>query len=335
MSGTQAQKSTTFDAASKQTIDTKWLQAFVGDELLGKTISELRSRIENRLQSFLETDEYAPPNLLSAMSHALLGGGKRFRPLIFVMTVNRDDCLNAAIDIGCAVEMVHTASLILDDLPCMDDAELRRQKPTTHKAFGQATAILAAISLLTLGIRILSTVEGVPDHVRVRMAAVLSHAVGHTGLAAGQEIDLRGVSGTSLDVEQKNWLKTGKLFAAMADMASVLSQRPVQEETALTEFAFHVGSAFQALDDLMDAIAGTSVLGKDSGKDTDRDTLVNEKGEAATRRSYIDHLQAANLALPHCGVEVEPIRFMLRSIHWLVPNEAKARAGIEPVVNGD
>jgi len=247
MSGTQVRKSITFDPASKQTADTQWLQAFVGDEHVGKTIGQLRSRIENRLQFLLETEEYAPPNLLSAMSHALLGGGKRFRPLIFVMTVNRGDCLNASIDIGCALEMVHTASLILDDLPCMDDAELRRGKPTTHKAFGQATAILAAISLLTLGIRIISTVEGVSDHARARMAAVLSHAVGHTGLAAGQEIDLGGVSGTSLDVEQKNWLKTGKLFAAMADMASILSQRPVQQEAALTEFAFHVGSAFQAL----------------------------------------------------------------------------------------
>lgn len=322
MSGTQARKSETFDAASKQMIDTQWLQDFGGDEPVEKTIGELRSRIENRLQSLLETEEYAPPNLLSAMTHALLGGGKRFRPLIFVMTVNRNDYLDAAIDIGCAVEMVHTASLILDDLPCMDDAELRRDKPTTHKAFGQATAILAAISLLTLGIRIVSTVEGVSDHARVRMAAVLSHAVGHTGLAAGQEIDLKGVSGTSMDVEQKNWLKTGKLFAAMADMASIISQRTVHQDAALTEFAFHVGSAFQALDDLMDAIAGSSVLGKDSGKDAQRNTMVNEKGEAATRRSYIDHLHAANLALHHCGVDEESIRFMLRSIHWLVPSEA-------------
>jgi geranylgeranyl diphosphate synthase, type II len=335
MSGIQVRKSVIFDAGSEQKIDTQWLDAVVPDKLVEQTIGTLRSRIEDRLQSLLDTEEYAPPNLLAAMRHALLGGGKRFRPLIFVMTANPRDCLDAAIDIGCAVEMVHTASLILDDLPCMDDAELRRNKPTTHKAFGQATAILAAISLLTLGIRVLSTVEGVPDHIRVRLTAILSHAVGHTGLAAGQEIDLRGIGGAPMDAEQKNWLKTGKLFAAMADMASILSQRPAQQEAALTAFAFHLGSAFQALDDLMDAIAATSLLGKDSSKDAERNTLVNAKGQAGTRQSYIHHLNAANHALPSCGVKEEPIRFMLRSIHCLVPSEAQAETETLAAVTGN
>jgi geranylgeranyl diphosphate synthase, type II len=319
MSGTRERNSANFCATTEQMVEPQWLRTLGGQEFVAQTAGKLRSRIDDRLRTLLDSDDYVPPHLLSAMSHALLGGGKRFRPLIFVMMVSREDCLKASIDIGCAVEMVHTASLILDDLPCMDDAELRRDKPTTHMVFGQATAILAAISLLTLGIRVLSTVDGVGDRARARITAILSHAVGHTGLAAGQEIDLRGVSGTSLDVEQKNWLKTGRLFAAMAEMASILSQRPVHQQTALTEFAFNLGSAFQALDDLMDAIATKGALGKDIGKDTDRDTVVNKNGEAATRRTYIDHLHAANLALPCCGVEEEPIRFMLRSIHGLVP----------------
>lgn len=331
MSGTRVINSTTFRATTGQLVEPQWLRTLDDQEFVAQTASKLRSRIDDRLRTLLVSDDYAPAHLLSAMSHALLDGGKRFRPLIFVMMVSREDCLDASIDIGCAVEMVHTASLILDDLPCMDDAELRREKPTTHKAFGQATAILAAISLLTLGIRVLSTVNGVTDTSRARMAAILSHAVGHTGLAAGQEIDLRGVSGTSLDVEQKNWLKTGRLFAAMAEMASTLSSRPIHQQTALTEFAFHLGSAFQALDDLMDAIAATSALGKDVGKDTDRDTMVTKSGEAATRRTYIDYLHAANLALPRCGVEEEPIRFMLRSIHKMVPTVGRERAAKQPI----
>jgi geranylgeranyl diphosphate synthase, type II len=326
MSGTRMENSENFRAKTGKTVEPKWLQSLGSQEFVTQTTSKLRSRIDDRLRTLLVSDDYAPPHLLSAMSHALLDGGKRFRPLIFVMMVSRESCLDASIDIGCAVEMVHTASLILDDLPCMDDAELRRAKPTTHMVFGEATAILAAISLLTLGIRVLSTVDGVGNSARARITAVLSHAVGHTGLAAGQEIDLRGVSGTTLDVEQKNWLKTGRLFAAMAEMASILSQRPVHEQTALTEFAFHLGSAFQALDDLMDAIAATGVVGKDTGKDVGRDTIVNAKGKAATRRSYISHLNAANLSLPNCGVEEEPIRFMLRSLHGLVPREARAIA---------
>jgi geranylgeranyl diphosphate synthase type II len=321
MSGTRVRNSATFCATTGQMVEPQWLQSLGGQEFVAQTAGKLRSRIDDRLRTLLDSDEYAPPQLLSAMSHALLGGGKRFRPLIFVMMVSREDCLDASIDIGCAVEMVHTASLILDDLPCMDDAELRREKPTTHKVFGQATAILAAISLLTLGIRVLATVHGVGNSARARMTAILSHAVGHTGLAAGQEIDLRGVSGTSLDVEQKNWLKTGRLFAAMAEMASILSQRSARQQAALTEFASHLGSAFQALDDLMDAVATKNALGKDIGKDIDRETMVTKSGEAVTRRTYIDYLHGANLALSHCGVEEEPIRFMLRSIHGLVPAE--------------
>lgn len=119
----------------------------------------------------------------------------------------------------------------------------------------------------------------------------------------------------------------------MAEMASILSQRPIHQQTALTEFAFHLGSAFQALDDLMDAIAAKSALGKDIGKDADRDTLMTKKGEAATRRSYIGFLHEANLALPHCGVEEEPIRFMLRSIHGLVPTGVRRSAVTQLVGN--
>jgi geranylgeranyl diphosphate synthase type II len=331
MSGTQARNLVIRQEMSGQLVRARWLDDGTHDKALDQTIGRLKSRINARLQALLETADEAPQNLVSAMRHALLGGGKRFRPLIFVLTVSGTDSVDAAIDIGCAVEMVHTASLILDDLPCMDDADLRRDKPTTHKVFGQATAILAAISLLTLGLRILTTVGGVSDQARARMGAVLCHAVGHTGLAAGQEIDLSHPHAMAVDVEQKNWLKTGKLFAAMAEMATILSDRPPHQAEALTAFAFHVGSAFQALDDLLDAIVGSNVLGKDSGQDAERSTMANERGLPATRQSYIFHLDAANRTLPRCGVEEAPIRFMLRSIHMLVPQEIAASPEVDIV----
>ncbi|MCO5734755.1 polyprenyl synthetase family protein [Rhizobium sp. SSA_523] len=298
-----------------------WLQKNLAQEDTRLTIEALRSDIEIRLQALLETDEYSPPQLLAAMRHALLGGGKRIRPILFVLTTRQRNNLAATIDIGCAIEMVHTASLILDDLPCMDDADLRRDKPTTHKVFGQSTAILAAISLLTRGMNIVSTAEGVPADVRSRLVAILSHAVGHTGLAAGQEVDLSDASGQTVEVEQKNWLKTGKLFAAMAEMAALLDARPSDQATALAEFAFHLGSAFQALDDLLDAISAPAVLGKNTGKDGGKSSMVNDRGAGATRLAYMSHLDAANLALSRCGVDEEPIRLMLHSIHRLVPQE--------------
>ncbi|MFP5077998.1 polyprenyl synthetase family protein [Rhizobium sp. YIM 134829] len=288
------------------------------------TLQLLKSDIEKRLEALLESTDYTPPNLAAAMRHAMLSGGKRFRPLLFVLTVPQLNHRKAAIDIGCAVEMVHTASLILDDLPCMDDAALRREKPTTHIVFGQATAILAGISLLTRGINILATVEGVSGEARARLVASLSLAVGATGLAAGQEVDLNGAYAQDVDVERKNWLKTGKLFAAMAEMSSILDVRPDHQSEALTEMAFHIGSAFQALDDLLDVIALKETLGKDIGKDLGKMTMVSDRGEAATRCLYISHLEAAERALGRCGVEQESIRHMLRSIHLLVPPQIKA-----------
>ncbi|MGE7368754.1 polyprenyl synthetase family protein [Neorhizobium sp. NPDC001467] len=283
-------------------------------------IEKLKSRIEDRLHALLELGEYTPPRLVGAMRHALLGGGKRFRPLLLVLSVPQDDHLDAAIDMGCAVEMVHTASLILDDLPCMDDAQMRRDKQTTHVVYGQATAILAAISLLTRGMNVLSNLEGVPPHVRARLVAILSHAVGHTGLAAGQEIDLSDGTDLGVGVEEKNWLKTGRLFAAMAEMASVLDNRSAERAAALSKFAFHVGSAFQALDDLLDTLATENALGKDVRKDVGKSSMMSVNGETVTRHIYLDHLESADLTLGRCGVDEEPIRLMLRSIEGLVPS---------------
>jgi len=324
MSCTLSQLSVICGDTLEPALQISWMQNNTSQEPFRLRIQNLKTRVEDRLESLLESGGYTPPNLLAAMRHALLGGGKRFRPLLFILTVPQGDHQEAALDIGCAIEMVHTASLILDDLPCMDDADLRRDKPTTHKVFGQATAILAAISLLTRGMNILAALDGVPGDRRARLVSVLSRAVGHTGLAAGQEVDLTEAPETPMDVEQKNWLKTGMFFSAMAEMASILSNRPAAEEAALSELAFHVGSAFQALDDLLDATAPTGSLGKDLGKDIGKSSMINDRGEAATRSAYSFHLESANTALGRCGVEEEPIRLMLRAIHQMAFREEAA-----------
>ena len=324
MSCTLSQLSVIYKDTLEPALQISWMHNNTSQERFRLRIQNLKSQVEERLEALLEDGGYAPPNLLAAMKHALLGGGKRFRPLLFILTVPQGDHQKAALDIGCALEMVHTASLILDDLPCMDDADLRRDKPTTHKVFGQATAILAAISLLTRGMNILASLDGVPGDKRARLVAALSHAVGHTGLAAGQEVDLADTPETPMDVEQKNWLKTGTFFSAMAEMASILGNRPEPEQAALSELAFHVGSAFQALDDLLDATAPMSALGKDIGKDIGKSSMINDRGEAATRSVYSFHLESANTALARCGVEEEPIRLMLRAIHQMAFREEVA-----------
>lgn len=325
MSCTPSQISVLRGDTLKPAAQISWMQNNPSHEGFRLRIQNLRRQVEDRLEVLLEDGHDAPPHLLAAMRHALLGGGKRFRPLLFILTVPQGDHQEAALDIGCALEMVHTASLILDDLPCMDDADLRRDKPTTHKAFGQATAILAAISLLTRGMNIIASLETVPGDRRAGLLCVLTRAVGHTGLAAGQEVDLTGTPEVSMDVEQKNWLKTGTFFSAMADMASILSNRGEEEAAGLLDLAFHIGSAFQALDDLLDATAAPGYLGKDIGKDVGKSTMINDRGEAATRLNYLSHLESAGAALPRCGVEQEPICLLLQSIHQMAfSNEASA-----------
>lgn len=316
MSCTPSQLSVICGDTLKHATQITWMQNNPSHEGFRLRIQNLKSQVEDRLEVLLEEGGDVPPNLLAAMKHALLGGGKRFRPLLFILTVPERDH-EAALDTGCALEMVHTASLILDDLPCMDNADLRRDKPTTHTVFGQATAILAAISLLTGGMNILASLDDVPGDRRARLVSVLSRAVGRTGLAAGQEVDLAQTPGISMDVEQKNWLKTGMFFSAMAEMAAILSNRCEEEAAGLLELAFHIGSAFQALDDLLDATAAPGYLGKDVGKDVGKSTMINDRGEAATRLNYLSHLELAHAALARCGVEQEPICLLLQSVHQM------------------
>lgn len=317
MSCTPSQLSVIRGDTLKPAPQISWMQNNPSHKGFRLRIQNIRRQVEDRLEVLLEDGGNAPPNLLAAMKHALLGGGKRFRPLLFILTVPQGSHQDAALDIGCALEMVHTASLILDDLPCMDDADLRRDKPTTHKVFGQATAILAAISLLTRGMNTIASLHGVAGDKRARLVSVLSQAVGHTGLAAGQEVDLTEAPEFPMDVEQKNWLKTGIFFLAMAEMASILSDRSEEETAGLSELAFHIGSAFQALDDLLDATAVPGSLGKDIGKDVGKSTMINDRGEAGTRLCYLSHLELANAALARCGVEQEPICILLQSIHQM------------------
>lgn len=255
------------------------------------------------------------------MHHTVLDGGKRLRPLLFVLMVPEEPLRRMAIDVACAIEIVHIASLILDDLPCMDDAALRRGKPTTHVVFGEATAILAGIFLLACGMNILATIENLPGEARASLAASLSLAAGATGLAARQQVDLDDAQSPDVGVERKNWLKNVRLFVVMAEMASILDQRPQEQSGARVKMAFHVGSAFQALDHLLDLMALPRSVGMDSNEDVGGRTMMNNRGYSAKRQSCHLHIEAATSAPSRCGLEEEPIRYLIRSISRLVPPE--------------
>jgi len=258
-------------------------------------LDTLRQAIENRLDHWLNHDAARADLLTSAMRAAALGAGKRMRPLL-VMLVARDlGCTSPAlVDVACAVELVHAASLILDDMPCMDNALLRRGRPTIHVQFGEDVTILAAVALLSRAFGILAAAQDVPPAVRARLVARLAETVGTQGLVQGQFLDLRGNRGTENDIAVTNELKTGVLLGVAVDMAAIVAQAEDGVAASLRAFALAAGHAFQLRDDFLDVAGNDSaVTGKDTGKDAHKATLINAVGQDEARRRLALHLHDA------------------------------------------
>jgi geranylgeranyl diphosphate synthase, type II len=274
---------------------------------------EAREKIERRLVTAIQGSPGAPGNLLAAIEHALIAPSKRIRPmLVYLVAEPEEDNDAAALDLGCAIEMVHTASLILDDLPSMDDAKVRRDRPTTHIVFGESTAILSAIALLTRAFGLVAELDA-PPAVRTALAAILADAVGYNGLVAGQEIDLneRARLVDPEAVENLNWLKTGTLFVAAAEMAAILRGLPTEKTQSVRTFARHLGLAFQTADDIADKTGTMQELGKDVLKDADKASLVTIFGAKLAQLNCDQHLEAAEAALRDSGVTAPPITALI------------------------
>ena len=267
-------------------------------------IETIRGLIEARLSEIIPSKTTWPVRLHEAQRHALLSPGKRFRPLLCVFIAQgggiKDGAdLDAAITTGCVAEMVHAASLILDDLPCMDDADLRRNQPTTHIAFDESTAILSATALLNRAFGALSRLDQVPAERRIEMIDLLSYAVGSKGLIAGQMADLANTDqGTSIaEIERLNTLKTGALFDFSVDAAAILSGMHASKRAALKDFSYHLGLAFQLLDDVKDAVMNDAEAEKSVNRDIGKATILAIAGSAASRRKLNEYLSHAKAAL--------------------------------------
>lgn len=276
-------------------------------------LAAIRQSVEDNLSAMLDDSTSAPRNLLNAMRHALLAPSKRIRPLmVYLVAKPAGSLVEAALRVGSAVEMVHTASLILDDLPCMDDAQMRRRKPTTHMAFGESTAILGAIAMLSRAFGILAELEGIGGDIRTRLAAILSEAVGWNGLVAGQELDINGQAELlePAAVENLIWLKTGILFVAAAEMGAVLRGATEYQVAAVRRYATHFGLAFQTLDDILDGSTNPDDIGKDVKKDECKTTLVSLFGISKARQTCQHHLAIADAALLETGAMIEPLKVL-------------------------
>ncbi|WP_417307503.1 polyprenyl synthetase family protein [Devosia sp.] len=273
-------------------------------------LDALCASFETYLEDLVAQNAGAPASLMAAASHALRGPSKRIRPLMLHLVAADTAPDPEALRAGAAVELVHTASLILDDLPCMDDAETRRTRPATHRAFGEATAILTAIAMLNRAFGLLGESTIAPEK-RIELIALLERAVGWQGLVAGQELDVAGVVADPEGLKHVNWLKTGTLFVAAIAMGGVLRGVDKQQAEQLTRFATEMGLAFQLADDLQDRVGTATQLGKDVGKDRDKTNVVSLLGLEETRDTCLAHLKRADAALVASGIDPTAIRLVV------------------------
>ncbi|WP_079509687.1 polyprenyl synthetase family protein [Mesobacillus jeotgali] len=272
---------------------------------------EYKTLVEERLRDTVGALK-TPENLANAMLYSLEAGGKRIRPLlVFAVIDSFGKNPKHGLDAAAAIEMVHTYSLIHDDLPSMDDDDLRRGKPTNHKVFGEATAILAGDALLTLSFNMLAEMSEESASATVKLALIkgLSSAAGALGMVGGQIADMEGEH-KELTLEQLEYIhihKTGKLLEySIIAGAEIAGATPVQKEI-LTKFAYHIGLAFQIRDDILDLEGTEELIGKPVGSDTanEKSTYPALLGLEGAKQALEEHLLNAKEALSSTGLQVE------------------------------
>jgi farnesyl diphosphate synthase len=282
-----------------------------------------QARIEIELEARLPSNEVQPSRLHEAIRYSVLGAGKRVRPALVYATGAALGVPESNLDgAACAVELIHAYSLVHDDLPAMDDDDLRRGRPTCHKAFNEATAILVGDSLQVLAFEVLTSGLGLPEEPRMRLKLVqlLASASGTSGMAGGQALDLAAI-GRQLslaEVEEMHVRKTGALIHACVMMAAACAPHLAEAvKLSLDEYARAIGLAFQIQDDLLDVEGDVAVIGKATGADRalDKPTYPSVAGVEASRQRMHELHARALAALQVPGLDAAPLASMS---DWLV-----------------
>lgn len=269
-------------------------------------------KVEQEIEKLVKTLP-APPSLIESMSYSLEAGGKRVRPLfvLAVLDAFKKD-LEVGYKVGAAVEMIHTYSLIHDDLPSMDNDDFRRGKLTNHKVFGEALATLAGDALNTLAFGVLARLQDVSAEVRIELVELLSVAAGAEGMVGGQVLDIEGEKRTLNlhELEHVHRNKTGALLRFSIESGAVLAGASQQEREALVAYADHIGLAFQIQDDILDIEGTTEELGKTAGKDvaSDKSTYPALLTLEGAKEKLENHYTLALAALSQLSVDASLLR---------------------------
>jgi farnesyl diphosphate synthase len=289
----------------------------------GGRLSAVAGQVESLLETLLAEQERllegaGSGRLMAAMRHAVLGGGKRLRPFLIVETAR---LLGAegegALRAGCAVELLHCYSLVHDDLPSMDDDDLRRGRPTVHRAFDEATAILAGDALQTLAFEVMVDARTHPDGaLRAELAFGLARASGLAGMVGGQMLDLEaegrwgGAEPGKAEVRRLQAMKTGALLAFSVQAGAIVGRADPVARESLLAFGRALGAAFQVADDILDRVASPEQLGKGTGKDKDKGkaTLVDVLGLEGARAESKRLVAEAQAALSGFGRAADVLR---------------------------
>lgn len=279
-----------------------------------QNLIDVAAQFESHLDRFLPPATGLQARVNEAMRYTALGGGKRLRPFFLTQTAHmlgyEDEGVWAA---AAALECIHVYSLVHDDLPCMDDDDIRRGKPTVHKAYDEATAVLCGDGLLTLAFEIMAG-DGVHPDPSVRLALIkdLAIASGHAGMIGGQMIDLTMDShpATQATITQLQGLKTGALIRYGVMAGAKLASASVDQLADLSAYAKHIGLIFQITDDLLDVEGDADIMGKAAGKDDDRGkaTFVSILGIDGARSKASELADQAHASLARFGHKADPLR---------------------------
>ncbi|HXL82052.1 MAG TPA: farnesyl diphosphate synthase [Pyrinomonadaceae bacterium] len=281
---------------------------------LSEFLTQARKLVDSELDRLLPADSVSPTNIHAAIRWSVFAGGKRFRPALLLAAGETFGApLDSLIATACALEMIHTYSLVHDDLPAMDNDDLRRGRPTCHVRFGEATAILAGDALLTLAFKTVSEDTNLSNTKRAVLISEIAQAAGTPeGMVAGQAYDLEAESQdvAAAELEKIHRLKTGALITGAARAGGIIAGTSKDELEAVTEYAGQLGLLFQITDDLLDVTATAETIGKTPGKDarSRKATYPALYGIEATRKHLASTHAAACAALARIDQPTELLR---------------------------